>query len=193
MQILAFSRRISVLCGVCSPANESGFRVRFGQNLIISFIVTNLTLAFSSYTMYALHELDKGEIAEFLFGSLQVAAVSSTLLSYISIAYQRQNMRKVLDGLQMIFDQCKFHKNSFQFSFYLLKWFQFLIDKHTPSAILYLKTNEFCENLMKWALIIQEGSFLIPALFFLVGGGLFYRIRDGHVETQNLYLPLKTR
>lgn len=42
-------------------------------------------------------------------------------------------------------------------------------------------------------LIIEEGSYVVPAIILLVGGSIYYYLHDGYVDTKKLYLPLKTR
>lgn len=52
--------------------------------------------------------LEKGEVVELLFVCLQLIGGVSTVLSYISVVYQKDNVRKIFNELQGIFDECKF-------------------------------------------------------------------------------------
>lgn len=75
-----------------------------------------------------------------------------------------------------------------------LEHFNSLTDEHSPSASQYYsKTNELCRKITKWPLTIQSIAYVAPGLFLLVAGTIFYYDRDGFVETEKLYMPLKTR
>lgn len=78
---------------------------------MIVFFLLNQMSADVCYIMYALYQLGKNDIVEFLYGCLLSVGFLSSLLSYISIAYQRQTMRSVFDELQSIYDKCKFRQN----------------------------------------------------------------------------------
>lgn len=100
-----------MLCGVCAPAEQSDLSAKFCQVLNIVFIMINLSMTESSFIMYGLHQLEMGNIAEFLYAIVQVTSSMATHLSYVSMAFQRTHMRNVFNGLQKIFDQCKFKRS----------------------------------------------------------------------------------
>lgn len=99
-----------MLCGVCAPPEESDFLEKFCQVLNIVFIMINLSMTESSFIMYGLYQLKMGNIAEFLYAIVQVTSSMATHLSYVSMVFQRKHMRNVFNGLQNIFDQCKFDR-----------------------------------------------------------------------------------
>lgn len=199
MQILAVTRRIAVLCGICSPSDGSGFREKFVQMSIIAFFLVNRVLLEWSNVMYALYQLETDNIVAALSGCQQLAGGMTTLFSYVTVVYQRQSTRYIFDGLQTVFDRCEF-KEKFLFCRLVrsnhspLNHIHFARTvKNTPSTRFYLETNELCEKLMKWSVILVQCSFLAPSLSLLVGGAIFYYIRDGYVRTENLYMPIRTR
>lgn len=115
MKILGFSRRMAVLLGVCSPEeNDSLAKTRQRRNIVL--ILINLVPVEFALITYAVHEMKVGNILEFLNGVVHVAATTTTLLSYTSILYQRQNTRQIFDELQSIFDKCNFFKLRFLFN-----------------------------------------------------------------------------
>lgn len=61
--------------------------------------------------------------------------------------------------------------------------------ENTKIGALYLRANRICEQFAKWTLCITVGSFSVGVCFVAAAGVLFYFIRDGHVETKNLFLP----
>lgn len=194
MRILALNRRICVLYGFCSPTEESDFRAKFRQLFTIAFILINLLIMKWASAMFALHQLKMGNIVELLGAIHQLAATTTALFSFLSIVCQRQNTRRLLNGLQTIFDQCKFRKkNCFHFFSIGTFHFFFVVEYSTSAEHLYLRTNESCERNMKWAMIIMHGAYLFPGLIILLGQTTFYHVRDGIVEPQNLYMPLRTR
>lgn len=69
---------------------------------------------------------------------------------------------------------------------------QFLV-KTTPSVVLYLRANNSSERFIKLMIMTIAGGFTIAVLFLAAIGAAFYYIRDGHIETVNLYLPLVLR
>lgn len=116
MKILALSRRISVLCGVCSPSEKNDFRASFGQILIILLLSFNLLVMEVPMILYALYQLKMGNIFELLFAVAQVTGSVATRLSYTTIVHQRRHLRDFFNGLQSTFDQCNFssmNKNNY--------------------------------------------------------------------------------
>lgn len=107
MELLALSRRISILFGICSPS-ESNFWKEFRQIAIIAFVSLNLAMLDLAGVWYSFDSFEKSDITEFLFGCLHVAAVTSTLLSYISLAYNKRKMQSVFDRLQSAFNKREF-------------------------------------------------------------------------------------
>lgn len=134
MQILSLSRRIYVLCGLCSPSEESSVWCTLYQIFIILFILTNLVLAELSNILLALYHLKMGNIVGVLFACLQGAGVLSAFLGFIWIASQRHNMRNFFNELQNIFVQCKFRKENGVPNFYI-RFFD--SRKHPVSEILF--------------------------------------------------------
>lgn len=107
MKILASSQRLSVLCGVCAPPEESDLWAKICQILNIVFIFINLSMTEFSFIMYGVYQLEMGNIAGFLYAVVQVTSSMATHLSYVSMVFQRKHMRTVFNKLQNIFDQCK--------------------------------------------------------------------------------------
>lgn len=103
MEILALSRRISILLGVCSPTDESDFKAELCQILTILFIIINIVIMESSFIMNALYQLEVGNIVELLNAVLLTAGTTTALSSYISIVYQRKNTRRLFNTLQTTF------------------------------------------------------------------------------------------
>lgn len=68
-----------------------------------------------------------------------------------------------------------------------------LTDENSPSAAYYLRTNEFSEAFLKWALIAINSISLGTSYFSSAANAIFYYIRDGNVDMENLYLPMKLR
>lgn len=132
MQILKLSRKLSILCGVCSSSPvENGFRAKFGQTLNVAFVLINFIMLQSSNISNALHQLKMGNIVELFFACLQATGNISALLSYISIVYQRQNTRKVFNRLQTIVDERKFRvSNLISFSRQSIQ-FPIFLDRRT--------------------------------------------------------------
>lgn len=84
--------------------------------------------------------------------------------------------------------------NFYNLQFIWMNFLNFLTAEHSPLAKQYYsRTNELCDKILKWTLIIEASCYVIPALTILVCGAIFYYVHDGHVEPQNLYMPLKTR
>lgn len=106
MKVLPFSSQICVMCGVCSAA-ENDFRSKYRQTLSFVFIWFNLLATGIAFALNTLYQLKMGNIFEILFSVLQLTPTVSLMLSYISIAYRRQNTRRFFNSLQTIFDQCK--------------------------------------------------------------------------------------
>lgn len=136
MEILALSRRICVLCGFCSP-EESDLREELCQLLNIMFILFNLVIMEIAFAMHALLALKLNNMVDLLFDFLQLTANMSLLLSYISIVYQRRNMKRFFNRLQTIFDQCKFQANIRSIE----KFREYLNDRYFFASILILNNN----------------------------------------------------
>lgn len=190
MQILALTRRILLVIGLCSPPSGNDFRVQIAQVFIISFFVINLVMLLSSHVAVGWYHYRSGDISECLNAVTLASAVTSGVISYAFLASQRKKMRSFFNGLQSIFDECKccHHTcdclNDFPIS---------PTDKETTSAKLYLDTNAFCEKCMKWTLILQEGVYVVPSLSAVLLASAFYHYRDGHVDLAKLRLPMETR
>lgn len=197
MKILPFSRRFYDLCGVCAPPEGSDFVANSRQMITVVYIFVSTQVMELGFIMYALYQLEMGNIFNLLFAVLHVAASNAARLSYITVIPQSKNLRDLFSGMQTILNQCKFRKTSkFLRSCHLFGWnfSNFSTAEHSPLAKQYYsKTNELCDKILKWSLIIQASCYVIPALSILVCGAIFYYIHDGHVEPQNLYMPLKTR
>lgn len=122
MQILALNRRVAVLFGFCAPSDNSGIGAHVVQRIIIAFSVVSLALGQTSNVMYALHHLHLGNISECLFGCMQASSITSVILTYVSLTYQRHLVRSFFDQLQSLSDQCKFLRTSFFFQMVQFKF-----------------------------------------------------------------------
>lgn len=108
MKVLALSTRVSVLCAVCPSPEENDFRATGYQKLKVLLISFNLLVMEVPMVLYALYQLEMGNIFELLFAVAQVTASIATRLSYTTIVYQRRHLRDFFNGLQSTFDQCNF-------------------------------------------------------------------------------------
>lgn len=66
-------------------------------------------------------------------------------------------------------------------------------DETTSSFRFYVKVNNLCERFIKWGVLILTTSYMASTLVAVAGGALFYYIKNGRVELENLYLPLKMK
>lgn len=80
-----------------------------------------------------------------------------------------------------------------RFIFFSFDHFNFSPDERSSAAVQYLKTNELCEKILKWTMIVQFSLYVIPSITFFVVGTIYYYIHDGHIDTKKLFMPTKTR
>lgn len=71
--------------------------------------------------------------------------------------------------------------------------FFFFPDENTSSVRIYVRTNNLCELILKWSITVITVSYFVSTIFAIAAGALFYYLKDGHVKTENLYLPLKLK
>lgn len=112
MELLPFSRRFCNLCGVCAPPEGSDFAAKLRQMITVVFIFVSTQVMELGFIMYALYQLEMGNIFNLLFAVLHVAASNAARLSYITVIPQSKNLRDLFNGMQTILNQCKFRKES---------------------------------------------------------------------------------
>lgn len=66
-------------------------------------------------------------------------------------------------------------------------------DENTPAVRIYVRVNIICEMIIKWSMIFILLTFVMSTSFTSVAGVIYHHLKDGHVEMENLYMPLKLK
>lgn len=192
MQTLQVSRRIITIFGMCTLADGSGFGSKVGQ--IITMILALIMLIQLDWfsVCYVWQHLKVDDVQSSTFALMQVIAVFCTIASFILLIYHRTSVCHFFEQIQSIVVQCKFRK---KLIFCLGDSLKICIfpDKSTTSAVIYIQTNKFCETFMVWVTLFMVVSYVASTIMPVIGGILYYHIKDGMVDTRNLYLPLKLK
>lgn len=125
MLILRLTRKIAMFCGICSVSDDYDVRFKYGQMLVILFFTAWLNLFLWCSVNEALYEFEFGDVDSYLFAILQVVGTLSVIGSYAATVLQKENIRKVINGLQKIADQCNFLAPETKSLYFLMKSFAY--------------------------------------------------------------------
>lgn len=191
MEILKWNRQVFKIFGMCSLDEGSEFWLKIGQIISVSFILLNFYSLEWFSALYIVDHYQMGDIDRNLFVLIQTIGTVPSIASFISLVYRKTSVREYFDRIQTIFDKCMW-ASCFNFSFKSKNEFE-ILDQSSPSARIYIRTNELCEKFIKWAIVFIGTSYVASTIVPIIIGVIFYWIKDGHVETKSLYLPLKMR
>lgn len=193
MQVLRLTRKILVIIGLCElSGNEWLIRTKFRQRLCFSTILTVIIAMEVSSILYVWHHIRIGDIENSLYAAFQVAAAFCIIGSLITIFFQKKKVRAILDGFQVVANNCKLI-NSFVFHASTLMCLCFWSGSGTPSEVFFVRANTFPEYFIKWCLIGMICSYWAMSIFFAGSVAAFYYFRYGYVDATELYLPMKFR
>lgn len=195
MEVLRVNRRVATLFVMCSNSGEDNVGSKVAQIVRIIFYLVILISVDWFCVGYATERLQLDGIENSAFALTQATAIFTSIASYVSLIYEKRNVRQFFDIIQSVFHRCNciFHSLNriLRSEIIGFVWFLCVSDEDTPSARIYLRVNVICELFMTWASIFIVGSFLASTFVSISGGILFYYGRDGHIDTAKLYLPLK--
>lgn len=192
MQTLHVTRRIIVSFGMCPVSIDGDFCTKFGQ-IITTILALALLIQLDWFSLcYVVQHLKANDIESSTFAVMQVIAIFSTIASFISLIYHRKSVCRFFDRIQWIVDQCKNRMISC-FEGKRIHIFFTFTDNTLSSALIYSQVNKFCEIFMVWVTLFMVASYVTSTLIPVAGGALYYYITDGHIDTRNLYLPLKLK
>lgn len=171
MKILDSIRKVFAIAGYLP--DEKIFRYEFCQ-IIVPLCILLLMIVFQmTSVIYMVRHLQIGEIESSLYAGFEAAVLLPALGSFFTLMYHKENIRRVCDDLQKIYDR-------------------FIGDKK-PSAVLFMRVEKTSGKLLKYAFVGLCGGFFICSLIFALLGMVFYLIRDGRIQPKNLFLPVKLR
>lgn len=143
--------------------------------------------------LYYLEHYQIGDIDENWFALIQLIGCAPAIASFISLIYQMGNIREYLDEIQKIFNKCNCELNPISLRFPVQISSSLIPDENTPSARIYEQTNIVCEIFIKWSTTFVTSSYLMTLFFGTAAGILYYYLKDGHVDTENLHLLVKMK
>lgn len=192
MEMLPSSRRILSTIGICSLPDGSPFRLKVFQ-MASAILVLVIYIVGTWYTLYCLEHYQIGDIDENWFALIQLIGCVPAIASFISLIYQMGNTRDYLDEIQKIFNKCNCELDPIFLRFRVQIISNFIPDENTPSARIYEQTNSVCEIFIKWSITFVTSLYLMTLFFGTAAGILYYYLKDGHVETENLHLLVKMK
>lgn len=108
MKVLSLTRQILVIIGLCELNGKDGpIRTKCHQRMSFSIILTTIIAMEVCSVLYIWDHLKIGDIESSLYAAFQLAGASCIICSIITIAYQKNKVRSILDGFQAIVDYCK--------------------------------------------------------------------------------------
>lgn len=191
MQVLKIVQDVLKLIGLCSVP---GKYLQFQQKIICLFVLLVLVTGMSlGSAVYIFYHMKMGEVENSLYAFFQFAAAFGDANMILAISFQREKVKKIIDELQSLYDQCKFTEAKFPLiKLNLFSMLRFAaID--TPSAVYFARANEMSLKFVKWSVWTVMGSYIISSLAYAGGGLVFFYIRDGFVDPALMYLPYKIR
>lgn len=144
------------------------------RHKIVSLLIVLILFAFElTSVIYMVRHLQFGDIANSMFAGLEAAATFTEIGSLFSLIYHRKKVQRVFDSFQQICDR--------------------IIDKNKPSAVFFIQAEITSEKLLKYAFVGLNGGYILSSLIFVILDAIYHYIRDGHIESGKLFLPLKIR
>lgn len=193
MKILRLTRDVLAFIGYLS--DEPIFRFKI-IHTTISVLIAVILIAFGlTSSIYAVKHLQIGQYAESLYAVWEIVSMVQTLASFGTIMIHKNNIREVIDEFQKIFNNCnKWHacvEYSPQFTIKLLLIKS--VGAGKSSAELFMRTDKFCEKILKYALTGFIGTFVAVSIILAATSYAFYYIRDGYADPTKLFLSSKMR
>lgn len=176
---------------MCSLGDGRDFWLKSGQMFCALFILLNFFSLEYFSILYVVEHYQMGDIDRNLFVLIQVIGTFPSIVSFCSLVYRMASVRRYFDKMQHIFDQCNCKLTIISVCVRIIA--NYFPDKCTPSAVIYVQTNDLCEKFIKWAITFIATSYMASTLVPIIVGAVFFCIRDGFVKTENLYLPLKMK
>lgn len=106
MQILKIVQDVLKLIGLCSV---SGKYLQFRQKLFGLFVLLVLVAGMSlGSAVYIFYHIQMGEVENSLYAFFQFAAAFGDANMILAISFQKDKVKKIIDELQNLYDQCKF-------------------------------------------------------------------------------------
>lgn len=192
MEILKLCRRSLQFFGMCPLGDGSGFWIKIGQIFSASFFLFNFFSVELFSALFCWEHYQIGDLHQHLFAFIQFIGALPTIFSFISLIFWQNRVRDYFDKIQHISDECKCGMNFSSFLRFAMIVAHFP-DELSPFARIYARANKMCELFLKWALTFVIASFLASTFALVIIGALFYYVRDGSIDTKNLYLPLKLK
>lgn len=189
MQVLKIVQDVLKLIGLCSVPGKY-----LQQKIVFLFVLLVLVPGMSlTSAVYIFYHMEMGEVENSLYAFFQFAAGFGDANMILAISFQREKVKKIIDELQSLYDQCKFTEAEFpRIKSNLFPLFRFAaID--TASAVYFARANEMSLKFGKWSVWTVMGSYIIVSLVYAGGGFVFFYIRDGFVDPALMYLPYKIR
>lgn len=176
---------------MCSLGDGSDLSLKIGQLFSVAFILLNFFSLEYFSILYIVDHYQLGDIDRNLFVLIQTIGTVPSIVSFISLVYRMASVQEYFDRIQKNFDECKYD-SIFELRSHLDNCDRFS-DETTPSAKIYAQANGLCEKFIKWSITFIGISYMASTLVPIVIGVFFFWIKDGYVETEKLYLPLKMR
>lgn len=108
MRILIVSEKFASLCGLCSVSDERHVRFKYGQKVIIVIFLIFLVAYGYFCANEILYQRMVGDIYLCLFACAEFLSYLTVVGSYLSIIVQMANVRNIFNGIQKIFDRCRY-------------------------------------------------------------------------------------
>lgn len=190
MEILLYTRRLMAIMGYLP--GERIYRFEFVHSIVSSLILVNLLTCVITSVVFVVRHFQIDEIENCLHASFCIAGVIPMIASFTTIIYHKKNVRIVIDTFQKIYDNCKEHyvqtKNEY-FKFVLWS----LAGENKPSAVFFNRADILSEKFFKYAVTAVFGGYILSSLMLAATDAIFLLMRDGYIESENLYLPFVLR
>lgn len=105
MQVIANVQNTLKVIGLCTVPNKY---FRLLQRVMCAIILLLLSAMYTASLTYAFDHLQMGDIENTLYACFQAAAAICDTGCIFTMSFQKNNVRKIIDELQKLYDECKF-------------------------------------------------------------------------------------
>lgn len=102
MEILRYNRRLLACIGFL-PEGQL-----FRYNIMPFIILLILAVFELTSAIYVVRHLQMDDIESALQAGIQITGAAQIIGSIFTVMYHKENVQKVVDGFQKIFDECKY-------------------------------------------------------------------------------------
>lgn len=194
MKIFELTQQKFLSIGYLSDVRSSGHGY---YHIVVPIVISILLIAMEVMAaIYAVLHFQMGDIENSLYAGLDVPGTILVIGTYLTVLYNKQKLRKVIDSFQEIFDSCK----PMHLERELLNWVLVMVcasvsfaGEDKPSAVFFVRADKFVQKLLRVMFFIAVPNYVITSVGFAAYGAYSDFSQNGHIEPRKLFLPLRLR